>query len=189
MKIRNSGMPEETIWSDFFDPPSILRQMEVTSDIQTIVDFGCGFGTFSIPSANLVKGKVLAFDIDEEMIRQLQIKMDRSGIKNIELYLADFIAEGTGLPANSVDYVMIFNILHHDNPSQILNEAYRILKKKAMAGIIHWRSDIDTPRGPSLEIRPRPEECANWAEEAGFQLFKKQFIIEPYHFGLVIQKP
>ncbi len=189
MKIRDSGMPEEAMWSDFFDPPSILRQMEVTSDLQTIVDFGCGFGTFSIPAAGLVKGKVLAFDIDEEMIRQMQIKIDRSGIKNIELNLADFIAEGTGLPENSVDYVMIFNILHHDNPTRILNEVYRILKKKAMAGIIHWRSDVDTPRGPSLEIRPRPAECTTWAEEAGFQLFKNPFIIEPYHFGLVIQKP
>jgi hypothetical protein len=25
--------------------------------------------------------------------------------------------------------------------------------------IIHWRSDIETPRGPALEIRPSPEQC------------------------------
>ncbi len=189
MKIRDSGMPEESMWSDFFDVPFILGQMEVKSDLHIVADLGCGFGTFSIPAAKIVGGEVLAFDIDEEMIRQMQAKIDQQEIQNIKLYLGDFIDEGTGLSANSVDYVMIFNILHHNNPMQILNEVYRILKKKAMAGIIHWRSDVDTPRGPSLEIRPRPEECANLAEEAGFQLFKRPFIIEPYHYGFVIQKP
>jgi ubiquinone/menaquinone biosynthesis C-methylase UbiE len=162
--------------------------MEVSSDIQTVADFGCGFGTFSIPAATIFKGKVLAFDIDEEMIRQMQFKIDQSGIKNIELYLADFIANGIGLPANSIDYVMIFNILHNDHPCQILNGANRILKCGAKAGIIHWRSDIDTPRGPAHDIRPKPAECVKWAEEAGFQLFKNPFVIEPYHYGLVIQK-
>jgi ubiquinone/menaquinone biosynthesis C-methylase UbiE len=189
MKVRDSGMPEEAMWSEFFNPPFILKQMGMTADLQAIADLGCGFGTFSIPAANIIKGKVHAFDIDEEMISQMQIKIDEFAIKNVELHLADFITEGTGLPDNSVDYVMIFNILHHDNPEQILNETYRILKKGAKAGIIHWRSDISTPRGPSLEIRPRPAECTNWAKGAGFQLFKDPFIIGSYHFGLIIQKP
>jgi hypothetical protein len=34
MKIRDSGMPEEAMWSKFFDPDLILEQMEV-ADIQT----------------------------------------------------------------------------------------------------------------------------------------------------------
>jgi ubiquinone/menaquinone biosynthesis C-methylase UbiE len=189
MKVRDSGMPEEEMWSGFFDPSFILKQMEVTANLQTIADLGCGFGTFSIPAANNLKGKVHAFDIDEKMISQMQIKIDELAIKNIELHLTDFIAEGTGLPDNSVDYVMIFNILHHDNPKQILSEIHRLLKKDAKAGIIHWRSDISTPRGPSPEIRPKPQECVNWAMETGFKVSKNPFIIKPYHFGLIIQKP
>ena len=43
MKIRDSGMPEEIMWSKFFDPNLILQQMKVTSDLQSIVDLGCGF--------------------------------------------------------------------------------------------------------------------------------------------------
>jgi ubiquinone/menaquinone biosynthesis C-methylase UbiE len=87
MKIRDSGMPEETKWSKFFDPKLILKQMEVTSQIHTIVDLGCGFGTFTLPASKLVKGKVYAFDIDEDIIKQLQNKIDQLSIKNIELYL------------------------------------------------------------------------------------------------------
>lgn len=187
MKVRDSGMPEETIWSKFFDPVMILHQMEVIPDLYSVVDLGCGFGTFSIPASQIIKGKVHAFDIDEEMIRQLQSKVEKSDIESIELHLKDFIIEGTGLPSFSIDYVMIFNILHHDNPSQILREVHRILKPGARAGIVHWRSDIQTPRGPKLDIRPMPEQCKKWAIESGFAIHK-ELSLEPYHFGIVIRK-
>jgi len=82
---------------------------------------------------------------------------------------------------------MLFNILHHDNPHQILNEVSRILKSNAKAGIIHWRSDIITPRGPQLNIRPKPEQCKQWATETGFAI-DKELILEPYHFGIIITK-
>lgn len=187
MKVRDSGMPEETTWSKFFDPELILQQMEVTSDLLSVVDLGCGFGTFSIPASQIINGNVHAFDIDENMIRQLKSKIDQLGLKNIELHLKDFIAEGSGLPANSVDYVILFNILHHDNPHQILREVHRILKTGAKAGIVHWRSDIQTPRGPKLDIRPTPEQCKKWAIESDFAI-QKELILEPYHFGIIISK-
>jgi len=180
-------MPEETIWSKFFDPEHILQQMEVTHDLKSIVDLGCGFGTFSIPASQIVKGTVHAFDIDQEMIRQLQSKIDQLELNNIELHLKDFITEGSGLADNSIDYVMLFNILHHDNPHQILNEVLRILKAGCKAGIIHWRSDIPTPRGPQLDIRSTPDQCKQWAVESGFSICK-DLIIEPFHFGIIISK-
>jgi ubiquinone/menaquinone biosynthesis C-methylase UbiE len=187
MKVRDSGMPEETVWSKFFDPVSILQQLEVTDDLQSIVDLGCGFGTFSIPASQIIKGTVYAFDIDEEMIQLLQAKIVQLDIPNIEWLLNDFIDKGTGLSDCSVDYVMIFNILHHNNPAQILGEVYRILKPGAKAGIVHWRSDIPTPRGPRLDIRPTPQECTKWAIESGF-VIHKELILEPYHYGTIIRK-
>jgi hypothetical protein len=42
MKTRESGMPEATTWQGFFDPPSILAKMQLTSDCGSVVDFGCG---------------------------------------------------------------------------------------------------------------------------------------------------
>ena len=58
----------------------------------------------------------------------------------------DILMETTGLADNSIHYVMIFNILHNDSPGDFLMEAYRILKPNGEVGIIHWRSDISTPR-------------------------------------------
>lgn len=187
MKIQDSGMPVETMWSKFFDPEQILHQMEFTPDLKSVVDLGCGFGTFSIPASQMIKGKIHAFDIDPEMIQQLQNKIDQHDIKNIDLHLTDFITEGSGFADNSMDYVMLFNILHHDNPHQILTEVHRILRTGQKAGIIHWRSDIPTPRGPQLDIRPKPDQCKQWAIETGFA-FSKELILEPYHFGIIITK-
>ncbi|HEY3371460.1 MAG TPA: class I SAM-dependent methyltransferase [Prolixibacteraceae bacterium] len=187
MKVRDSGMPEEAIWAKFFDPELILQQMGLTPDLQSVVDLGCGFGTFSIPAACRVKGTLHAFDMDQEMIEQLQSKIEQLEIKNVEIHLTDFINGGSGLPDHSIDYVMLFNILHHDQPHQILNEVHRILKTGGRAGIIHWRSDIPTPRGPQLDIRPRPEQCKQWALESGFAI-SKDLMLEPYHFGIIITK-
>jgi ubiquinone/menaquinone biosynthesis C-methylase UbiE len=187
MKVRDSGMPEETMWLKFFDPELILRQMDVTNDLDSVVDLGSGFGTFSIPASQLIQGEVHAFDIEPDMILHLQTKMDQLEIKNITLHLKDFIKEGTGLDNNSIDYVMLFNLLHHDKPHQILNEIFRVLKPGGKAGIIHWRRDIATPRGPHLDFRPSPEECKQWAAASGFSL-TKELILEPYHFGILITK-
>lgn len=181
-------MPEETLWSKFFNPEQILQQLEVTHDLKSIVDLGCGFGTFTIPASHIIQGTVHAYDIDQDMIGQLQFKIAKQELNNIELHIKDFIIEGSGLADNSIDYVMLFNILHHDNPHQILNEVYRILKSGQKAGIIHWRSDIPTPRGPQLNIRPTPEICKQWAIESGFRI-SREVLLEPYHFGIIISKP
>lgn len=180
-------MPKEERWSEFFDARILLEQMQLTSELENVVDLGCGYGTFSIPAAQLVTGTVHAFDIEPAMINLLQRKTIQLNINNIKLHLRDFIAEGSGLADNSIEYVMLFNILHHINPKQILSETFRILKPGAKAGIIHWRSDISTPRGPHKDIRPTNEQCKQWAVESGFAI-SNESILEPYHYGIIISK-
>lgn len=187
MKVRDSGMPEEEMWSEFFDAKAILEQMQLTSELENVVDLGSGYGTFSVPAAQIVKGTVHAFDIEPQMIELLQSKAAQLNINNLEFHLHDFVAHESGFVENLIDYVMLFNILHHSNPKHLLDETYRILKPGAKAGIIHWRSDIPTPRGPKLHIRPSPEQCKQWALETGY-VISKELILEPYHFGIVIQK-
>ena len=109
-------------------------------------------------------------------------------LNNVILYHRDILTQTTGLKDNSVDYVMLFNILHHDSPDDFLIEAHRILKMNGKVGIIHWRSDISTPRGPDLSIRPKPEQIVNLSTKLGFDLYKEPVIIQPYHFGLIISK-
>lgn len=188
MKVRDSGMPDETKWNDFFDIDLVLSALNIDSQTIDLVEVGCGYGTFTIPTAKLIQGTLYAFDIEKEMIEHLHPKIQKQHIGNIVLEQRDILAQTTGLPENSVDYVMLFNILHHDSPLDLINEAYRILKPEGKIGIIHWRSDITTPRGPDLNIRPKPEHIIEWIDKHKFRIVKHPFIIEPYHFGLIVSK-
>jgi SAM-dependent methyltransferase len=86
-----------------------------------------------------------------------------------------------------VDYVMLFNILHLEKPMVLINEARRVLRKDGKLGIIHWNYDPKTPRGPSMDIRPKPEDCVRWAESAGF-IGAVWHDLKPYHYGIVLKK-
>jgi SAM-dependent methyltransferase len=184
MKTRESGMPEEAIWRGFFDPPTILAKLGLTSDCRNVVDFGCGYGTFTVPAARIVQGTVFAFDIEAEMVEATRCKAEIAHAKNVEVMPRDFAAAGTGLPEASVDYVMLFNILHADERLTLLREAWRVLRADGKLGIIHWNYDSSTPRGPSMEIRPRPEQCRSWAEQVGFELLPPGLVdLPPYHYG------
>jgi ubiquinone/menaquinone biosynthesis C-methylase UbiE len=188
MKVRDSGMPEEIQWNDFFHTGKLLKALNIDSQITDLVEVGCGYGTFTIPASKLIRGKLYAFDIEQEMIDNIDQKTHSLKINNVISEQRDILVNTTGLPDNSIDYVMLFNILHHDSPLDFLNEAYRILKPEGKIGIVHWRSDIITPRGPDISIRPRPEQIVEWVDFRKFRIVKPPFVIEPYHFGLVISK-
>jgi ubiquinone/menaquinone biosynthesis C-methylase UbiE len=154
-----------------------------------VVDLGCGYGTFTIPAARRISGTVTAIDIDSEMLGICKKKIEEAGIKNVVCQQRDFVADGTGLPDNSADFVMLFNILHTENPIDLLKEAYRILAPGGKVGVIHWNYDPSTPRGPSMNIRPRPDQCQTWIRTVGFKLTIAIVNFPPYHYGMVGQKP
>jgi SAM-dependent methyltransferase len=188
MKVRESGMPEEHVWNGFFNTDLILSELQINSQITNLVEIGSGYGTFTLPAAKLLKGRLYAYDIEKDMIDFLHEKLTQHQIHNVILDQRDILAQTTGLADNSVDYVMLFNILHNENPEDFLTESYRILKQNGKIGIIHWRSDIATPRGPDLTIRPKPEQITEMIDAKKFRFEKKPFVLEPYHFGLVISK-
>ncbi len=181
-------MPAEDMWASFFDVDLILSELHINSKINDLVEIGCGYGTFTIPSAKKINGKLYAFDIEEGMIKIVNKEIKKRLIKNIILDQRDILTQTTGLADNSVDYVMLFNILHHESPNDFLNEAYRILKQDGKLGILHWRSDIPTPRGPDLSIRPTPDQILLWIDKQKFSIYKSPIVINPYHFGLVLSK-
>lgn len=181
-------MPVEEMWQTFFSPTETLQALGLRRGIANVVDFGCGYGTFTIPAAQLIDGTVHAFDIEPEMIEETKRKAERTGLTNIKLYLRDFTTDGTGLSDASVDYVMLYNILHAEEPTRLLSESFRILHDGGTVGIMHWNYDPKTPRGPSMNIRPRPEQCAKWAETVGFAITRRHIDLPPYHYGIVAEK-
>ena len=185
MKIRDSGMPEETYWDSFFDVKNIFKQLQLDETVKDVAEFGSGYGTFTIPAARIIRGKIHAFDIDEEMIARLSQRIVKENLSSIVIHQNDFVKEGTKLKDESIDYTMLFNILHAEEPVDLLSEAFRILKPGGNVGIIHWIYSSTTPRGPSMDIRPKPEQCIEWLNQAGFKLGSEVIQLPPYHYGIV----
>jgi ubiquinone/menaquinone biosynthesis C-methylase UbiE len=188
MKARESGMPDETMWAQFFDVEMIFNELEVQDTTGSLVELGFGYGTFTIPAAKKVTGQLFAYDIEDVLLQELTVKLKAAGIGNVVLYKKDFISDGSGLEDESVDYVMLFNILHAEKTTDILRETYRILKPGGNVGVIHWNYDASTPRGPSMAIRPQPEELLKMLTKVGFSIRKSIIDLPPYHYGILAQK-
>ena len=169
-------MPDEAYWESLFDVPLILSRlgMERFSDV---AELGCGYGTFTIPAAKLIGGTLYTFDVDPVMVSRTK---DRGVGLPIAASQRDVIASGFGV---RVDAVLLFNILHHEQPIELLRQAASALRPHGEALVIHWRYG-ETPRGPSLDIRPRPEQIMAWAAEGGLTPVGDVIDLPPWHYGI-----
>ena len=189
-KVRESGMPDPAHWETFFNPRCILEMLDCGDSSGDALEFGCGYGTFTLPAAELVDGKLFALDIVPDLVAETARKAADSGLSNVVAEERDFVADGCGRPDGSIGYAMLFNILHTEDPIGLLREARRALAPGGTAAIIHWRKDIPTPRGPSPDIRPDPEQCRAWGENAGLEFVRYESLsCCSWHWGLILRRP
>ena len=182
-------MPEEAYWETLLDVDGILQRLRIGKELQDVVELGCGYGTFSLPVAASISGALRAFDIDAAMVGRTRQRAEERGIRNLLCEQRDVFHDGFGVDAGSQDACLLFNILHCEQPARILQEAARAISGQGSVFVIHWRHDPATPRGPSLDIRPRPEDCIRWAEAAALHPTENGAVdLPPYHYGLVLRK-
>jgi SAM-dependent methyltransferase len=185
MKLRESGMPEEAYWETLFDVDLILDRLGIDSSVRDVVELGCGYGTFTLPVAQRIPGVIETIDIDPAMVKRTRERTMAAGLQNVVCHLRDVLAEGLGVVPASQDACLLFNILHGENPVQILTEAARAIRSTGLVHVIHWRYDPTTPRGPDLDIRPRPEQIIAWAKKTGLLEPRGPVLdLPPWHYGI-----
>ncbi|MBI2497999.1 MAG: class I SAM-dependent methyltransferase [Opitutae bacterium] len=184
MKVRDSGMPPQDYWETLLDVPGILDAFGFGPATGDVAELGCGYGTFTIPLARRIRGTVHTIDIETDMVAITQQRTADAGLANVKAELRDVLAGGFGPPTGSCDAALLFNILHAEQPVALLRAARDVVRPGGLVAVIHWRSDITTPRGPSLDIRPRPEQVIAWAEQAGLEANEAAFLLPPWHYGL-----
>lgn len=187
MKVPDSGMPDEAYWETLFDVPLILDRLKIDGTVEHVAELGCGYGTFTLPVARRIRGVLFTFDVEQEMITRTITRAADEGVSNINAGLRDVLATGFGLEAECCDAVLLFNILHFPQPQALVAEAARIVRSGGRVLVIHWRSDIHTPRGPALEARPRYAQIRDWAVAAGLTP-GSVLHLPPWHFGVVLAR-
>jgi SAM-dependent methyltransferase len=177
MRVRDSGMPEEEYWESLVDVERTMAAFQF-AQYHDVAEIGCGYGTFSLPAAKAISGLLYAYDIDAEMVDRTKHRL--SSLTNAIVKHRDVFEHGLD---GNVDAVLLFNILHCEAPVQLLQIA---ASAAPTILVTHWQS-IETPRGPAFDIRPRPEQIADWAKHCNLSV-AEQFELPPWHFGMTLKR-
>ena len=113
-----------------------------------VLDYGCGPGSYIVPLVKLVgdSGKIYALDMHPLAIEAVRKLTSKKGIENVQTILSDC---RTGLPPNSIDVVLLCDILHDlENASDVLMELHRVLKPKGTLSLSdhHLKEEEIIPR-------------------------------------------
>ena len=119
----------------------LLIQNMGLKDTDSVVDLGAGTGYFSFPIAQqLSAGKVLAIDIEPEMLKRIEQRKTVSGIQNIETVLAS--KTNPNIPADSVDVVLLVDAYHEfSQPLEVMAAVSRGLKPGGRVILVEYRGE------------------------------------------------
>lgn len=187
MKVPESGMPEEVFWESLFDIPLILDRLKIDRTVARVAEVGCGYGTFTLPVARKIRGTLFTYDIESVMVARTTARAADEGVSNVTVALRDVLMNGFGLELGSCDAVLLFNILHFPRSNDLVRQAAEVLRPGGCVLAIHWRSDVVTPRGPPLHLRPKPSDAKQWADAAGL-IVTSTVELPPWHFGVALTK-
>ncbi|MEM1114154.1 MAG: methyltransferase domain-containing protein [Pseudomonadota bacterium] len=115
----------------------------------TVADIGAGTGYFSFPMARRVpEGKVLAVDIQPEMLEIIQQRMPAAGVNNVEPVLAT--ATSPNLPAGEVDVVLLVDAYHEfSHPAEVMAGIVNSLSERGRVILVEYRGeDFTVPIKP-----------------------------------------
>jgi SAM-dependent methyltransferase len=133
---------------------------------ERVLELGPGPGAFTVDATLLAgsEGRVIALDIQPEMIAQVKQRVHEAGLTNVEAHVAS--AHALPLGDDSVDRAFLVTVLPEiPDPGRALGELHRVLRPGGVLSITEEFSDPDY-----LFLA----ETVHLVEAAGFRL-KEQF--------------
>ena len=130
------------VW--LFGMPKAFFLNEVSNRIrgdEVILDVGAGSGFFSLAIAKkLNTGKVICFDLSEELLRRLKYNAKKKGIED-KIQIIKGEASSLDINDKSVDLVVSNFVLHEvSSPEIVLKEMVRVLKPNGWVMITDFLS-------------------------------------------------
>ncbi len=123
-----------------------------------ICDLGCGNGFYTLPLAERVgdEGKVLAVDIQPEMLELLADRAKAAGLSDRVEPTLGTLADPK-LPKAGVDLILLVDVYHElSHPEQMLEAMRRSLKPNGRVVLVEFREeDLDVPIKPLHKMSKR----------------------------------
>jgi ubiquinone/menaquinone biosynthesis C-methylase UbiE len=131
------------------EAPSKAIAMMQLRPTDVVGDIGAGTGFFSFRIAKVVpRGKVLAEDIDPEMITDLKVSIRKTGATNVEPVLGT--DSDPKLPEGAVDVVLMVDAYHEfDHPREMMEAIVKSLKPGGRVIDLEYRAE-----DPDVPIKP-----------------------------------
>lgn len=129
-------------------PDEVVANLNLKAD-DVVADIGAGSGYFSFRmAAKVPNGKVLAVDIQPEMLAMIEERKAAENVDNIEGILGQI--DDTRLPENTVDLILLVDAYHEfSHPYEMLDSMVKSLKPGGRIVLLEYRQEDAT-----VPIRP-----------------------------------
>ena len=155
-------------------PDRVVEALALSPD-DVVADVGAGSGYFSFRmAARVPRGRVLAVDLQPEMLAVVEQRAEERGITNVEPILG--VVADPNLPAASVDLALMVDAYHEfSHPREMMEGIVRALKPGGRVVLVEYRGEDPTVPIKRLhkmtEDQVRREMAAVglvWRETLGF---------------------
>jgi FkbM family methyltransferase len=135
---------------------------EYIKEGDTVIDFGCGPGFFSIPMARMVgeTGQVIAVDLQAEMLAHVKRKAAAKSLSNrVKFHQCESQRIGLEL-LEKADFMLAFYMVHETpDPAAFFKETKELLKAGGTFLVVE----------PKMHVKKKTfEQLVEMAEAAGF---------------------
>ena len=164
----------------------LIERLSLSPD-DVVADIGAGTGYFSFPIARRVpEGKVLAVDIQQEMLDMIEARKGDGAPSNVETVLGTIT--DPKLPSNGVDLILIVDAYHEfSHPFEMGTAMADALKPEGKLILIEYRAE-----DRSVPIKPLHKMSENQAIDEmraiGLKHLRTEDFLPQQHF-LVFEKP
>jgi len=136
-----------------------------------VADIGCGTGYITLPLAQkLSDGKVYAIDISQELLCEVEKKIEAQQISNIIPILSS--ENHFPIDTDSVDLALLVMVFHEVNDKMVFaREIERVVNSHGRVAILEWSKCLEY--GPPMNHRVSEEEMMGIFDSLGFSIKEK----------------
>lgn len=167
-------------------PDRVIQALDLRpSDVVADIGAGTGYFTFRF-SSHVPQGKVLAVDIQQDMLDRISARMLETGVTNIQPILGTIT--DPNLPAESVDLAIIVSSYHEfSHPREMMEHIVKALKPGGRFVLVEYRGE-----DPTIPVSPlrrmTQDQAIKEMRVVGLRWLETKDILPQQHF-LIFEKP